>query len=349
MITAMATSGPLTILVTASGGHIGTHLIPLLLKDPPVPLKLVLPTSNAKRLRSRLPPAATEDNVVLEEGNIKEPFWVESLFTKHQISRAFLCLTGTDELLITLNFFSAAHRTGTLQHLVYLSFCGELTSEAGLNEVIAGWSNMHMIVKPLFERLLLGAPGLSPKYPWTATILGPTLFFTNDERSRDTLLRDAFLDEPLDTVLGVSRVHPEDIALAARNTLLSPTRWAGHKVMVGSRKQYNGAEIADLWTQALGSDRRIQLCATDTAGLDGFERDYAIKATVRRGVIEAKAWGRDMRLMYAHAAEVGFGMTDAQYAEQLECLGRVPQSYEAWVANKGKEWLAEEAASKSAP
>lgn len=131
-----------TILVTSGGGHIGTKLVPRLLSNPN--LKVILPTSNSARLQTSLPSTATSDRVVIEQGDVKDPTWIESLLRKHSVDRVFLNLTGTDELLVTLNFFDAMQRAGTVDHLVYLSACGDLTSPEGYKTVLQSHTSAHV-------------------------------------------------------------------------------------------------------------------------------------------------------------------------------------------------------------
>lgn len=115
------------ILITAAGGNIGTELIPRLLDDPKY--HLVLPTSNAERLLSKLP---STRNVSVEHGDIQDPHWVESLLREHSVDTVFLCLMQEDEFLTTLNFLNAMERAGTVKYLVYLSICGDMVSPEGV-------------------------------------------------------------------------------------------------------------------------------------------------------------------------------------------------------------------------
>lgn len=77
---------------------------------------------------------------------------------------------------------------------------------------------MHVIVKATIEQKLKYGD-----YPWTHTVLGPTLFFSNNLRAKESMLKEDLFDEPLGKA-GVSRISVPDIALAVRNTLLNPTR-----------------------------------------------------------------------------------------------------------------------------
>ena len=72
----------------------------------------------------------------------------------------------------------------------------------------------HVIVKFIVEAKL--RYGLISNLKWT--VLGPTLFFTNDLRGKANLLENGFFDEPLGSK-GVSRADPEDVALGVANAL----------------------------------------------------------------------------------------------------------------------------------
>lgn len=105
-----------TILITSAGGNLCSELVPQLLQQQRV--KPVLPTSNASRLRSSLPSKANEENVIVEEGSIKDPKWLGNLITAHAVNTVFLNLTGSDELFTSCNFVAVCQRVGGIQHLV---------------------------------------------------------------------------------------------------------------------------------------------------------------------------------------------------------------------------------------
>lgn len=312
-----------TILVTAAGGNIGSLLVPLLTEKE---TKLVLPTSNAARLEATLP---STPNVTIEEGSIKDPQWTEDIIKKHKIDTTFLCLTSPDELIVTLNFFDAAKRAGTVKHLVYVSACGDFVSENGLQTLMKQQSAMHVVVKATIEQKLKYG-----KLPWTTTILGPTLFFTNDLRTKDSMLADSFFNQPLGKA-GLSRVSVPDIALAACNTLLNPDKWAGKKIMLGSLRCFTGAEIADLWSEVL--DREIRMENDRGRWEDALSQ---VKANdFGMGAVMSKAWGRDLRLMLDAFGEYGFGMSEEEHDLQVEVLGKQPDDYVQWVKETGAQWL----------
>ena len=311
-----------TILVTAAGGNIGSILVPELAQQE---VQLVLPTSNTARLEASLSPAA---NVSIEEGSIKDPRWVESILKKHRVDTVFLCLTSHDELIVALNFFDAMKRAGTIEHLVYVSACGDFVTGTGLETLMRTQSAMHVIVKATIEQKLKYGD-----FPWTTTVLGPTLFFTNDLRSKDSMLSESFFDEPLGKA-GASRISVPDIALAARNTLLDQTKWAGKKIMLGSLRCYTGTESAALWSKALGREINMEHDA------EHYEVAYPQWKRQAFGLdtIMSKAWERDLRLMYEAFGEHGFRMSEAEHQLQVEVLGKQPDDYAQWVQETGSQW-----------
>jgi uncharacterized protein YbjT (DUF2867 family) len=321
--TEFAMSSTPTILITAAGGNIGSILVPKLAQEQ---VQLVLPTSNAAQLEKNLSPAS---NVTIEEGSIKDPQWVEAILRKHQVDTVFLCLTSHDELIIALNFLDAMKRTGTVKHLVYVSACGDFVSDAGLKYLMQTQSAMHVVVKATIEQKLKYGD-----FPWTTTVLGPTLFFSNDLRSKDSMLKEGFLDEPLGKA-GVSRISVPDIALAAHNTLLNPTKWAGKKIMLGSLRRFTGTETAALWSKVLGRDIKIEHEA------EHYEAAYPLWKREAFGLDEvmSKAWERDLRLMYEAFGEYGFGMSEEEHRLQVEVLGKEPDDYSQWVQETGAQWV----------
>ncbi|KAH7011024.1 hypothetical protein EDB80DRAFT_890945 [Ilyonectria destructans] len=325
----MSSNIPPTYLLTAASGHIGKHLVPLLLSHPSKPT-LVLPTANPDRLASQLQPEIDESRVKIIHGDVQDPVFMETLLKSHQVTAAFICLTGENELMVTLNLFDAIKRSGTVKHLVYLSACGDFDLDViragGLRNNAAG----HVLVKPILEVKL--RYGLTPPrgqpggFSWT--IIGPSLFYVNDLRSKQSILKQGFFDEPLGSK-GVSRVDPRDIALAVANALQDDGKvWAGKKVMVGSLETYTNTDVAKLWSAALGTD--VTAAKSDEGGLTTFEELYRPRIN--------PTWARDLRLMYEWFDAHGFGMTEAEYRDQVALMGKAPTSYEEFVNETANEW-----------
>lgn len=315
------TSQP-TVLITAAGGNISSVLVPMLVQQK---VQLVLPTSNAARLQASL---KTEANVSIEEGSIKDPQWIKTILKQYRVDTVFLCLTSHDELIVALNFFDAMKRAGSVKHLVYVSACGDFVTETGVRNLMQTQSAMHVVVKAAIEQKLKYG-----NFPWTTTVLGPTLFFTNDLRSKDSMLTRDFFDEPLGKA-GVSRISVPDIALAARETLLHPAKWAGKKIMLGSLRRFTGAESAALWSKAL--DRQIRM----EEETEHYEVAYPSWKREAFGLdaVMSKAWERDLRLMYEAFGKHGFGMSEEEHELQVEVLGKLPDDYAQWVHEKGSQW-----------
>jgi nucleoside-diphosphate-sugar epimerase len=314
------------VLITAAGGNIGSVLVPKLLQHD---FKLVLPTSDAARLQSKLAASASSGRVTIESGSIKDAQWVQSILIKHAVDVVFLCLTGSDELFTTLNFLDAMQRAGHVKQLIYLSACGEFVSAKGVEETMRAHSAAHVLVKHTIEqKLVYGA------FPWKTTRLGPLLFASNDLRSKGSMLKDGLFDEPLGEE-GVGRVFESDIALAVCNAILSPDRWTGKKVNIGSLRRYKGSDVAVIWSHAIGCT--IKMCGSDEKSLLTLED--RVEAHMSQG--RSSGWGRDLRLMYEAFGRVGFGMTEDQYALQIELLGKEPEDYAKWVEETGKTWRQE--------
>jgi nucleoside-diphosphate-sugar epimerase len=314
-----------TVLITAAGGNIGSALVPHLLSTGKA--KLILPTSSASRIQSQLPTTASAPNVAIEEGSIKDPFWVQSILSKHQVSTVFLCINGTDELLTSLNFFDAMQRAGCVKHLVFLSACGDFVSEKGVERVFRITNCMHVLVKSSLEtKLRFG------EFGWKTTVLGPTLFFTNDLRSKKAMLKEGLFDEPHGEA-GVSRVSLADIALAAATVILNPEhKHVGKKIQLGSLKTYKGAETTAMWSKAIGKDIRMLPCDDEGLGeLEARWRNYGL----------GNEWVRDVRLMYEVFGHFEFGMSKGDYKVQCEVLGKEPDDYDSWVMETGKQWQSE--------
>lgn len=310
-----------TILISAASGNIGSELVPLLLKE--ADTKLVLPTRSASKLRSAVS-GSTSQNVVVEEGDLANPAWVQTLLKSHNVDTVFLCLQGGVgvELDTTLNVFSAMQRAGTVQQLVYVSACGDFVSPAGVENLARHCSAGHVLVKmPIESRLKHGG------YPWSTTILGPSLFVTNDALAKAAVLERGVYNQPIERV---SRVYPSDIALAARNVMFAPPgKYDGQKIQLGSLQMYSGEENAALWSKALGRSIRAW-DSSSVEAMNAYETEHAY--------VFGPAFARDIRLMFEGFAAMGFGMSEEEYKAQVEVLGREPQAYEAWVEEMARKW-----------
>lgn len=314
-------------LITAPNGHIGTRLIPLLLSHASQPT-LVLPTSNAARLTSSLPSNADRSRVHVLEGSVQDPTFIDAALKNYKVTSFFLCLTGSDELFTTFNLLDSIRRSGTVKHLVYLSAAGDFSVAAQKNGLLRDIYCAHVAVKFTVEAKLMH--GLLPRdqeggFSWT--ILGPSLFFENDFVMKEEM-REGRFNWPVGSK-GVSRVSEADIALAVVNALEDDgKKWGGKKIMLGSLKTYTNEEIAILWARAMGKEVRPVL--SDKTSLDAWEPGLMKKM--------GPAWGRDLRLMFEFFEEVRFGISEAEYKEQVEFLGKEADSYETFVKSSVEKW-----------
>lgn len=90
--------------------------------------------------------------------------------TKHSIDAVLLYVTGTDELVTAINFFSAMQRAGSVQHQTYSSACGDHTSPEAVRNMMRTYSAEHLLVKTNIEQQLVHA-----EFSWTTTRLRPSL------------------------------------------------------------------------------------------------------------------------------------------------------------------------------
>jgi uncharacterized protein YbjT (DUF2867 family) len=315
-------------LITAASGHIGQRIVPLLASHPSQP-ELFLVTSSAERLTKQLGEHAQNARIHVVEGSIADPSFMEATLRDNGVTAIVMALTGDNELFLTGNLLDAIKHAGCVRHVVYISIAGDYGITAIQAGALTRNTAPHNMVKYLTEaRLRHGTPAREAGgFSWT--ILGPTLFNDNDLRSKASLLEDGHLDEPHGAA-GVSRVDCLDIALAAVNALVDDgKRWGGKKVMIGGKDRYTGAQIADLWSKALG--KPVSHLECDAEGLRSIEKKFT--------GIAGPAWGRDVRMMYEYFNEAGFGMSDEEYDEQVELLGRPPVRYEDFVKKTAAEWL----------
>lgn len=320
-----------TILITAAGGHIGSYLVPMLLKDETKP-KLVLLSSNASRLRQEY--AGNASRVVIEEESIEDTHWVESQLKKHRVTSVCLCLTGENELFTTMNFFSSLKRADCVKHLVYVSACNDFSFEvirAGALKLVEA---AHVTIGFLLQAHM--NHGLLPpteKGGFSRTILGPTLFFDNDLHTKSSVERKNFFDKPL-SPKGQSRVAPSNIALAAYKSLVHDRgqKYHGHKIMIGSKHAYTHAEIVELWSKSLGRDIRV-LDASREQELDELEAYFRLRTS--------PVWARDIRLMYGYFAATPFEVTEYDFQNQVVFLGKEPEEHAKFVKETAAQWLAE--------
>ncbi|KAF2450676.1 NAD(P)-binding protein [Karstenula rhodostoma CBS 690.94] len=320
---------PKSILITSASGKIGRHLVPLLLAQSPQPT-LVLPTRNAENLKSALPSISkAEQNVVLPEGSVKDPLWVESLLKDNKVDTVFLCLTGIDEMSTALLCLDAIRRVPTVKNLIYLSSIGDFTSETGFKEAVRTRPIPRQLAKAVVEQRLLHGPF---EFKWT--VLGPTVFFANDYMQKTNIMAKGELAGL--SPHGISRIALSDIAIAARNAMYDTTgTWHRKKVQLGTKKLYTGAEFAEIWSKALGKPVKGVYITPEGA---------AEAEQLLRRVIPGDAGldlARSQRLLFESLLASGISMTDAEYQDQIKLLGKEPDRFESWVEETARIWLQE--------
>lgn len=187
------------------------------------------------------------------------------------------------------------------------------------------YASASVVVKVAIEqRLWYGG------YPFKWSVVGPTLFFDNDIRTPELLLKEGIMPEPLGEK-GVSRVSVGDIARVVANCVEDGgERLGGRKVNVGSLRRYTGSETEKMWAQALG--REVRMYKGDEEGLMAYEDSWAgmIPGTAGRAV------GRDLNMMCRGWVGNGFGPTEDEYRMLRAVLGKDADDYGEWVAETGK-------------
>ncbi|KAK7186277.1 hypothetical protein DPSP01_014328 [Paraphaeosphaeria sporulosa] len=203
---------PKSILITSVSGGIGSHLVPLLFDQSPQP-KLVLPTRNAENLKSALLSISKAGQYVfLPQISVRDPVWVESLSKDNELNTIFLYLTGSDEMTTALILLDAIRRIPAIKKLAYPSSIGEFTSETDSRIPSARVRYPRQLAKAIIEQRLKYRP---LDLEWT--ILGPTIFFANDNMQISIITSKGGLSGL--SRHGVSRIALSDIALRARNAM----------------------------------------------------------------------------------------------------------------------------------
>lgn len=319
---------PKSILITSASGNIGRELIPLLLNTTKDTI-LVLPTSSSSRLSASLAQGTDTTRLAIVEGAVADPVWLESTCKTHAVESVFLNLGGQDELFTTLGALDAFSRAG-VKHVVYLSAAGEFTSPEGVAGMLRDYASASVVVKVAVEqRLWYGG------YPFKWTVVGPTLFFENDIRTKEVLLNEGFMPEPLGEK-GVSRVSCQDVARAVAKSVEDGGEKLGlRKLNVGSFRRYTGREIEELWSKALG--REIRMGKGDEEGLRAYEESWAqiIPGAAGRSV------GRDLNMMCRGWVKNGYGPSEDEYRLLRAVLGKETDDYAEWVAETGRKLKAE--------
>jgi hypothetical protein len=127
-----------------------------------------------------------------------------------------------------------------------------------------------------------------------------TILNTMILRPKNTMLRDGLLDQLLGEegwIASSSRTP-----LLRLPTILGPELLVSKKVNIGSLQHYEGYEVAEMWSRAIG--RTASMCGNDDDDL------LALKDRVKThtGQSHPSGWGRDLRLMQETFGSVGSGV-----------------------------------------
>ncbi|ORY20198.1 hypothetical protein BCR39DRAFT_555426 [Naematelia encephala] len=295
-----------TVFFTSASGNIGDSAVEQLLHDEYN--RVILPTSNSSKLINKYENRPGYDRVSIEEGDISDPLWVDGLLRQHKVDSLFINLVGERELIISLNLLDCA-RKAQISQIILLSIAGDL-------QALPPSLCQHMAVKKLLEEQVAHDRG---HYRWT--FLGPTLFFTNDER--DVILKHVLeggaYRQPHGA--GCSRVDVADIAYVIKKVVKDPNLYHARKIDIGSRKAYTDDDVELIWSKAVG--RSVKALRPTPQGLQSMEELW-------RGQV-SPIWGRDMRLMYEEFRDHPFTVSEQAYSELVEVLGREPARYEDFV------------------
>ena len=227
-------------------------------------------------------------------------------------------------MFTTSNLLDAIYCSPSVKHLVYLSALGDYLSD--VPAALRACKFPHILCKVVIEQSLAAN---AAKLPFT--VIGPGGFWANDFMALDSMVKQGVYPVSIGQV-GMSRVSEKDIGSAICNAVLDGPKgkFAGKKIMVGSRKGYTDADFQALWGRALGKEIRLMKEGPEGLGL--------IETMVRS--MRGPAWGRAFSLMVESFVNNGFKMTEEQYKLQVELLGREPLKYEDFVAETAKKALA---------
>jgi uncharacterized protein YbjT (DUF2867 family) len=299
----------MTILVTGSGGTIGSLVV----------TQLVERGAEVHALARSPNKARFPDGVTVVKGDMTDVETMRAALSR--VSTLFLLnAVVPDEVtqaLITLNLA----REAGIERIVYFSV---IHSDRYINVP-------HFAGKYVVERLLVES-GMS------ATILRPAYFMQNDANLKGALLDHSTYAMPIGGA-GVSMVDTRDLAEVAALHLLrrenSAVPLALEILDVVGPDVLTGAAIAAIWTAVMA--RSIGYAGDDVAA---FERQMKTFAP---------SWmAYDMRLMLSRIQEVGM-TSDSSAVERLTALlGRPLRSYRDFAVAAAEQWTQGGALRKSA-
>lgn len=228
------------------------------------------------------------------------------------VSTLFLLVPNiADELTQSMQALKVAQEAG-VKGIVYLSvYKGDTYADVP-----------HFASKNTVERMIdaLDLP---------VTVLRPAYFIQNDLRQKDPLLNAGVYGMPVGDK-GISMVDVRDIGEAAALELLrrerAPTSLPRETYALVGPDVLSGANVADIWSEALG--RPIRYAGNDTTTLE------------KRMKTMMPAWhAMDLRLMLDRYQADGAAATHEDLARLTHLIGHAPRSYRNFAKDAAAQWV----------
>lgn len=102
---------------------------------------------------------------------------------------------------------------------------------------------------------------------------------------------------------------------------------------MGTKQTYTGRQIVGLWSNALGKE--LVTSFTTKESLAGWEGQMRNIVPGEYG----KALARNLRILQEAIMGMDLVISDQEYADPVEVLGREPVNYEQWVRETAGKWL----------
>lgn len=283
----------MTILVTGATGNVGREVVAQLVKRGADVRALVRDPAKAN-----LP-----ESVAVAKGDLLDVDSLRSAFSG--ISTLFLLnAVTTDEFTQALVTLNVAREAG-IERIVYLSVIH---------------SDLYVNVPHFAGKL--GVERMIETMGMHATILRPAYFIGNDLSIKDVITGHGVYPMPVGSK-GLAMVDARDIAEVAAIELLrredADAPLSLERINVVGPDTLTGADIATIWTQALG--RPVAYLGEDTAGFENNLRQYM------------PSWmAFDMRLMGERFVTDGMVPEPGDVERLTTMLGRPLRSYRAFAS-----------------
>jgi uncharacterized protein YbjT (DUF2867 family) len=288
-----------TILVTGSTGAIGSQIVKRLAQE----------GATVRALARSPEKVQVPTGVSVVKGDMTD------------VASMRAALGGID----TLFLLNAVVPDEVTQALITLS----LARDAGIERIVYfsvlnadRFTNVpHFAGKYTVERMI-------EEFDLPATILRPCYFTQNDVWQKDALLGKGVYAMPVGGK-GVSMVDTRDIVDIAVSCLLqrenAATPLPRETIELVGPDALTGAEIADIWTEALG--KPVNYGGDD---LDAFEAQLASYSP---------GWvARDLRLMLDRFHSDGMAASAAAVQRMTSLLGRPPRTYRTFAFDTASQW-----------